>query len=33
MDLIVSNGVGTVFAPVRFMVPPQIVLITLKSAD
>ena len=31
-ELIVSNGIGTVFAPVRFMAPPQITVITLKSA-
>ena len=30
-ELIVSNGIGTVFAPVRFMVRPQIMVITLKS--
>jgi uncharacterized protein len=31
--VIVSNGVGTIFPPVRFFAPPQIVVITLKTAS
>jgi uncharacterized protein len=29
--VVVSNGVGTIFPPLRFFAPPQIVVITLKS--
>ena len=29
--VIVSNGIGTIFPPVRFFAPPQIVQITLES--
>jgi uncharacterized protein len=28
--MIVSNGIGTVYAPVRFFARPQIYVITLK---
>ncbi|MCD4762099.1 metallophosphoesterase, partial [bacterium] len=31
MDLIVSNGIGTVMLPIRFFAPPQIVLIELNN--
>ena len=30
--VIVSNGVGTIFPPLRFFARPQIVMITLKKA-
>lgn len=31
IQIIVSNGIGTVFLPVRFFAPPQIIIIELKS--
>jgi predicted MPP superfamily phosphohydrolase len=31
--VIVSNGVGTIFPPLRFFARPQIVVVTLKKAD
>jgi predicted MPP superfamily phosphohydrolase len=30
--VIVSNGVGTIFPPLRFFARPQIVVVTLKRA-
>lgn len=32
-DVIISNGIGTVIAPVRFFARPQIVLITLVKSE
>lgn len=31
MDIIVSNGIGTAKFPFRFLTPPEIIMITLKS--
>ncbi len=31
MQIIVSNGIGTVFLPLRFFAPPQIIIMELKS--
>ncbi len=31
--VIVSNGVGTIFPPLRFFARPQIVVITLETAE
>jgi uncharacterized protein len=30
--VVVSNGIGTIFPPLRFFAPPQIVVVTLKRA-
>ena len=31
--LIISNGIGTILAPVRFFAPPQIIVIKLKRVN
>jgi predicted MPP superfamily phosphohydrolase len=31
VDLFVTSGIGTSILPIRFMVPPEIVVLTLRS--